>query len=267
MNLKLNRSAVRLYLQLTIALALLPSTAWAYPSAVVFSPNGEAHVLGSVGLLAYTSTNFSPGHVTPGASWFGIETGLLPRWAYGDSGVSFGGLEVGFDVITPYALDTVKPVFNAKLGLVTEGTYSPSVAVGVMEVSPAFPAMNFLFVSATKTLGPAGRLTLGFGDNTGSSSVFYGSFPFTTGAKQAVMAAYESPLLFDRIGFVADYFGGVSEVSDLYTGVTLSLSANTTVALGAFFDNDRTAATGKYDGMFAYLTKNFDATKLFDKQP
>jgi len=252
---------------LALVILLVPSSAWAYPTAVVFSPTGEAHALGNVGLLAYTSTNLSPGRVTPGSSWFGVQTGLLPQWAYGNSGVSFGGLEIGFDIITPYALGTVKPVFNAKLGLMTEGDYTPSVAVGIMEISPAFPAMDFVFVSATKTLGPVGRLTLGFGDNTGSGSVFYGSFPFTTGAKQALMAAYESPLLFDRLGFVADYFGGVSEVSNLYTGVTLALSARTTVALGAFFDNDRTTATGKYDGMFAYLTKNFDATKIFDKQP
>jgi hypothetical protein len=92
----------------------------------------------------------------------------LPQWAYGSSGVSFGGLEVGFDVTTPYGLGIVKPVLNAKLGLVTEGRHSPSIAVGVMEVSPALPAMDYVFVSATKTLGPVGRLTLGFGDNARS---------------------------------------------------------------------------------------------------
>jgi hypothetical protein len=70
--------------------------------------------------------------------------------------------------------------------------------------------MDFVFVSATKALGPVGRLTLGFGDNAGDPSVFAGSFPFTSGARQAIMAAYESPLAFARVGFVAD--GRVTKV-------------------------------------------------------
>jgi len=251
---------------LAVAFTLISSTALAYPSAVVFTPNGEAKPFGEVGLLAYTATNLSPS-VTAGSSWFGANVGVLPNWAYGDSGLYFGGLEAGFDIITPYGFDGVKPVLNVKLGLVTEGHYSPSVAVGIMEMSPALPSMNYVFVAATKTLGPAGRLTLGFGDNTGSRAVFAGSFPFASGAHQAVMAAYESPLVLDRIGFVADYFGGVSEVSDVYLGVTLALSTKTTIAVGTFFDNDRSTLATRYDGLFAYLTKSFDATKLFSKQP
>jgi hypothetical protein len=163
-----------------VALALVPSSAWAYPTSVVFSPTGETKPLGTAGLLAYTSTTLSPS-VSAGSSWFGVEAGVLPQWAYGSSGVSFGGLEVGFDAITPYGRGIVKPVLNAKLGLVTEGRYWPSLAVGVMEVSPALPAMDFVFVSATKALGPVGPLTLGFGDNAGDPSVFAGSFPFTSG--------------------------------------------------------------------------------------
>jgi hypothetical protein len=203
--------------------------------------------------------------VSPGSSWFGVEIGILPQWAYGDSGVSFGGLEVGFDAITPYGQGIVKPVLNAKLGLVTEGKYSPSVAVGMMEISPALPAMNYVFVSSTKTLGKFGRLTLGLGDNTGSQSVFAGSFPFATSALQAIMTGYETPLLLDRLGLVADYFGGVSEVSDVYVGAVLSLWGGAALGLGAFLDNDRSAATGQIDGLFATLTDSFDATKLFSK--
>jgi hypothetical protein len=161
----------------------------------------------------------------------------------------------------------VKPALNAKLGLVTEGTYSPSVAVGIMEVSPALPAMDYLFVSATKTLGSYGRLTLGFGDDVGDRSIFSGSFPFTAGARQAVMAAYESPLALDKVGLVGDYFGGLSEVSDVYLGATVALSSTTTFALGAFLDNDRSTPATRYDGLFAYLTASVDVIKLFSQAP
>ena len=122
-------------LPLVIGLLTLPATAFGYPTAVVFTPTGEAKALGDVGLLAYTATNLSPS-VSPASSWFGVEGGLLPQWKYGASDLAFGGLEVGFDLITPFD-GIVKPVMNAKLGFVTEGTYSPSVAVGIMEISPA----------------------------------------------------------------------------------------------------------------------------------
>jgi hypothetical protein len=86
---------------------------------------------------------------------------------------------------------------------------------------------------------------------------------FGAGAREAVMAAYESPLAFDRVGLVGDFFGGVSEVSDVYLGATLALSSMTTCALGAFLDNNRGAPDTRFDGVFGYITASFDATKLF----
>ena len=67
-----------------LSFLLLPATALTYPSSVVFSPNGEAKTLGTVGLLAYGAVNASP-KVTPSSSWFGVEAGLLPQWKYGES--------------------------------------------------------------------------------------------------------------------------------------------------------------------------------------
>ena len=58
----------------SLFLLLIPAIALAYPSSVVFSPNGEAKPLGTVGLLAYGAINAAP-KVTPGSSWFGIEGG------------------------------------------------------------------------------------------------------------------------------------------------------------------------------------------------
>lgn len=244
------------------ATTLIPATALAYPSAVVFSPNGEVKPLGQVGFLAYTSVNLSPS-VSPGSTWFGLDVGLLPQFAYGNSGVSFGGLEMGFDITSGDGL--VKPVLNGKLGLVTEGTFTPSVAVGLMEVSPALPSMNYAFVSATKTLkfsgASYGRLTLGLGDNAGSPSMFTGLFPFKD-SRFALMAAYESPLLWDRVGLQIDHLGGTSEISDTYAGVTLTLSNTATVAAGAFLANDRNSPT---DGFFCYVTESLDLLTLSAK--
>jgi hypothetical protein len=253
-----------------VALLLFSSTAIAYPSSVVFSPNGEAKPLGTVGLLAYGAVNVGP-KVTPGSSWFGIRAGALPQWKYGESGVSFGGLEVGFDVITPF--DTtesavVKPVLNFKLGAITEGSYTPSVSVGLMEVSPAYPSMDFTYVAATKTLRSSpdatsyGRLTVGYGLNAGNRAQFNGSFPFHN-TRSALLAAYETPLIAGRLGFVLDYLGGTSELSDTYVGLVLNITGTTALGAGAFLANDRSNSPS--DGVFFDLSETFDVTKLADR--
>lgn len=112
---------------------LLPATASAYPTTAVFTPTGEAMPGGMLGIMAYASTNLAPA-VSPGSTWFGAQVGLLPQFEYGRN-LRFGGLEVGFDTISPNGI--VKPVLNAKLGFVTEGAISPAIAVGIMQVSPA----------------------------------------------------------------------------------------------------------------------------------
>jgi len=251
-------------MRIGLAIVFLPALAHAYPSDVIFSPNGEARDPGSVGLLAYTGTNLSPG-VSAGSSWFGVEVGVLPHWRYGDKGVSFGCLEVGFNLVTPFG-PSVKPVLDAKLGLVTEGIYTPSFALGIMEVAPGDPSMNFVYVATTKTLRANpdafsyGRVTLGYGFAAGDRTTFKGTFP---SPRSALMLCYESPVAFKRVGFAIDYLGGSSEISDLYTAVTLAISDTTTVAAGAFFATDRSVPAMTYDGVLAYLTTGFDATKLF----
>jgi hypothetical protein len=255
---------------LCLVLVLVPVMVRAYPSSIVFSPNGEAKPLGTVGLLAYGATNLAPA-VTPGSSWFGIQGGLLPQWKYGESGLSFGGLEVGFDIITPFDTSQgaiVKPVLNVKLGAVTEGTFTPSLSVGLMEVSPSHASMDYSYVAATKTLRRApdatsyGRLTVGYGYNAGDRAQFNGTFPFHN-TRSALMAAYESPLIAGRLGLVLDYLGGASEISDTYVGVVLNVTSTTAVGAGAFIANDRTNAPN--DGAFFELTETFDVTKLAEK--
>jgi len=255
---------------LSSALLFVPVAAFAYPSSVVFSPNGEAKPLGTVGLLAYGAVNLSP-KVTPGSSWFGIQGGIFPQWKYGDSGVSFGGLEVGFDVITPFDTSNgaiVKPVLNVKLGVITEGIYTPSVSVGVMEISPALASMDFTYVAATKTLRASpdatsyGRVTVGYGLNAGNRGQFNGTFPFKD-TRSALMLAYETPLIAGRVGFMVDYLGGSSEISDTYVGAILNISDTAALGAGAFIANDR--ANSPNDGMFFDLMYTFDVTKLAEK--
>lgn len=253
---------MKLSLSLVAAFALvsLSSEALAYPTSVVFSPSGETKTLGNIGLLGYTSTNLGP-TLSPGSSWFGFQVGVLPAIPYGNSGVSFGGLEIGGDVITPYG-PVVKPVFNAKLGLLTEGAWSPSVSVGLMEVTPALPSMTFTYMSSTKRLkfgsGPnLGRLTLGFGAGLGARSQVNGTFPFPD-SRALLMAAYESPMAWNRVGLMIDHLGGVSEISSTYIGPTVTLTDEVSVAAGAFLSNDRDTP---YDGVFGMITVGFDARK------
>jgi hypothetical protein len=251
-------------IRLATALLVVSTTASAYPSSVVFSPNGEARPIGTVGVLAYSATNLAPS-VSAGSSWFGLQAGLLSQWSYGKRGLSFGGLEAGADLITPFGGGVAKPVFNLKASLITEGTYSPSAAVGVMELSPALASMGLVYVAATKTLRASpeafayGRVTLGFGVNAGSRATFEGTAPFHPGARFVPMAAYESPLLFRRLGAVVDYLGGASEVGDTYLGVAFAATPVTTLGAGAFRDNER--QTRPADGLFLSLTTSVDLTR------
>jgi hypothetical protein len=249
---------------------LLPATALAYPSSIVFSPNGETKPLGTVGLLAYGAIDVSPS-VTPSSSWFGVQGGILPQWKYGESGVSFGGLELGLDIITPFDTSPgaiVKPVLNVKLGAVTEGIFTPSVSVGLMEVSPSHASMDFTYVAATKTLRASpdarsyGRVTLGYGLSAGDRAQFNGSFPFHD-TLSALMAGYETPLIAGRLGFVVDYLGGTSEISDTYLGAVVNITNTTALGAGAFLSNDRSNAPG--DGAFFSLVETFDVRKLGEK--
>src|SRR4051812_34198990 len=151
-------------------LMLAEGTASAYPTAVIFAPTGDVHAGGDVGVLFYWPIAFAPS-VGPGQSWFGADVGVIPRVPYGDSGLSFGGLEIGFDAINSDLIGTpdafVKPVFNAKLQLVAEYKWVPHISLGVMELDPfkISRSMNMIYGSATKTIevnGTSyGRVTLG----------------------------------------------------------------------------------------------------------
>jgi hypothetical protein len=77
------------------------------------------------------------------------------------------------------------------------------------------------------------------------------------------MAAYETPLIANRLGFMIDYLGGASEISDTYVGAVLNITNTIALGAGAFIANDRSGSPN--DGVFFDLTETFEVTKLAEK--
>jgi hypothetical protein len=262
------------------AVALCPTLALAYPTAVVFAPTGDVKAPGDVGALFYYAMYVKPSFGT-GPTWVGADVGLLPKLSYGDSGLSFGGLELGVDAIATDLAGTsgafVKPVFNLKAQLLTESGWIPHVAVGAMEVSPfrMERSMNLVYASFTKTLASSassyGRLTLGLGgslNHPGSdpfkdtAPVFYATAPFSRGSKLLLLAGYESPA-FGIFSVGLDHVGGYSEVSSTNLALNMTPFEGGTLAVGGFVGSDPDAF---YGGGFAYLVLNFNVFKTFGKK-
>jgi hypothetical protein len=202
--------------------------------------------------------------VAPAVSWVGANVGVAPAIAYGASGVGFGGLEIGVDAMNPFAYPgeapIVKPVFNAKMQVLTQSAWLPSAAIGAMEIAPTRHSQDVGYVSTTKTLGTDarnyGRLTLGLGTSlSGDRDVFRATPPFE-GTPLFPIAGYESPAL-GPVSFAIDHIGGVSEVSSTNVAVNLTPIQGVTWSVGGFFGNDRQHEETTYDGLFTYLAVSF----------
>jgi len=256
------------------------STADAYPTSIIFAPTGDAKGGGDVGTLFYSSIYLKQlggvSGVAPGASWFGADFGVMPKIPLGSSGVSFGGLEVGFDAILFGDSDVpLKPVFNAKLQLLTETKYSPHVAFGLMEFDPfkLSRSMNMIYGALTKTIeinGTSfGRVTLGFSGmankffNTTdkTKNAFYATGPFKESAQLAILGGYESPA-FGPVSFALDYIGGVSEVSSANAVFSLTPIDGATWSVGASFGNDYERNNFFVAGI-TYLYVSWNVLKVF----
>ncbi len=206
---------------------------------------------------------------------------MTPRIPYGKSGLSFGGLEVGVDAFSADLYGTpgafIKPIFNAKLQLLTEGKYTPNIAFGAMQLDPFHlnRSMNTIYGSTTKALkfmGKSyGRLTLGLGAslvNPGQDPykathpVFYATAPFARESPLLLIAGYESPAL-GPFGLGIDHIGGYSEISATNVAVNLTPIDGATMGVGGFFGSDPSAF---YAGMFAYIFVNFNIFKAFGKK-
>jgi hypothetical protein len=261
------------------ALLAYTGDAHAYPTSVVFAPTGDVKGPGDVGAFLYQAMFFNP-TVGAGPAWL-MTAGLVPRIPYGNSGLSFGGFELGIDAFavdlpgTPNAF--VKPIFNAKLQVVTEGKWIPNIALGAMQVDPfrMNRSMNLVYGSMTKTIEISGtnlgRLTLGLGGalvNPGDDiyrdaiPVFYATAPFPKDSKLLLIAGYESPA-FGPFNIAVDHIGGYSEVSSTNVALNLTPLNGATMGLGGFFGSDPNAF---YAGMFAYIFLNFNVFNVFGKK-
>jgi hypothetical protein len=247
----------------TGAMLGVASSASAYPSAVVFAPSGEARSLGCAGTFLYTGVLYRP-RVAPGGSWAGTNVGVAPAFGYAASGVGFGGLEIGVDAINPFVYPGetafVKPVFNAKVQLLTENAWLPNTAVGAMEIAPTRHSQDVGYVSMTKTLAydehSYGRVTLGLGLSvTRDPLVFRATSPLE-GTGLFPIVGYESPS-FGPVTFAIDHVGGVSEVSGTNFALALAPLRGVTWSVGGFFGNDRRQEATTFDGLFTYLAVSF----------
>ena len=237
--------------------ALHAGAAHAYPNAVIFAPSGEAKPLGDASLLAYTAYyGGSP------LTWAGMNLGLLPAFAYGNSGLRFGGLEVGLDLISMAGLTPAnKPVFNAKAQLLQETDALPSLALGLSDLAPASldASLNATYAVATKTLAwgdlPLGRVTLGGGVAlAGSPTLFSATSPFSIPSSGFLMGGYESPS-WGPAYLAIDHIGGISELGSTNVSLNLLVNPGTYLGLGYSMGNDRSLVPS--DAAYLYLSSGW----------
>ncbi len=291
------RFAIGLAITLPISLAIgLSSTnANAYPTSIVFAPNGEALAFGGFTIGAYSGFALSPQPVHFSSALGGIDVGVLPSVDIVTTPagtIAFAGAELGFDVLGPDADGKVNPVFNAKIQLLKEATYWPAISVGFFQISsdPKRGArLGYFSISKSFTIRGTGvgQLTFGmmqsFADGPliapqcfvsgARSCLFRGSEPFLDG-NGAFLAGYLSPWI-GPVAFAVDYVGGTSAVSSTNVAVSFRLWQDGSggflaAGLGGFFSNDRREAPpgpGAEDGMFVSVTLATSLAGLFGWDP
>ncbi|HEY9898822.1 MAG TPA: hypothetical protein V6D00_06535 [Pantanalinema sp.] len=245
------------------ACALGAGSARAYPNAVVFAPSGDVKGQGQAAFLMAAGL-YGGNPVT----WEGFNVGLLPSMAYGESGLSFGGLEVGCDASSFVGqTPAIKVNFNAKLQLLCETGLVPSLAVGTMQHALFTPerSLKMTYASLSKTLNwgetGLGRLTLGGAQNApAAADLFVPTAPFDASSKGCLMAGYESPA-FGPCYLAVDHVGGISEVGGTYAALNLQTGPGTYAGVVYALSNDRSVVGG--DSVWFYISAGWDTLKAF----
>lgn len=240
----------------------LAAPAQAYPSSIIFVPTGTTVAAGEGNMSFY---NAYYGDISE--TWAGLNVGVLPELPYGGSGLVFPGLEIGLDVMAMPGDDPgIKPIANAKLGLVREAGWVPDLALGYMSWAFVNPArsLNFAYVAGTKSLAlgerDLGSATLGFGMATPTApDLFVGTWPLKTG-NQSLMLGYEFPAV-GPFTFAVDHVGGDSEVSGTCAVMNVEIVTGTYLSLGYAFAHERDDSYP--DGYFLQTYTNFDLLKAF----
>ena len=240
----------------------LATPAQAYPTCIIFAPTGSTVALGQGN---FTFWNAYYGNVA--SAWTGLNVGILPEFPYGGSGLTFPGLEVGMDLIAEPGLNPdIKPIGNAKLGLVKEVGWVPDLAVGYMSWAFANQDrslnMAYAALSHTATLGgrDLGRGSLAFGQSFPSATdQFKGTWPLTTG-NQNLMFGWEFPPV-GPFTMAFDHVGGNSEVSGTCVVLNAELVPGTFASIGYVISHDR--EDPQPDAYFVQTYTNFDLLKAF----
>lgn len=278
-----------------LAIASGALDARAYPTSVVYAPNGEALPFGSFSVGAYAGVGLAPLPVHFGSGWGGFDVGVAPSFDIAKTSagtIAFAGAEIGFDVFGPDADGNPTGVFNAKIQLLKEDTYWPSISVGIFQLSPEVKRGAMLgYFTLSKNLSvrdvELGQLTFGmmtsFADGArvapqcfvsgATSCVFRGSEPFLDG-NGAFLAGYLSPWI-GPVGFAVDFVGGTSAVSSTNAAMNFRIWQDGSggflaAGVGGFFANDRRlapAGPGAEDGIFLQVTLVSSLKGLFGWDP
>jgi hypothetical protein len=163
----------------------------------------------------------------PSVTNLGLTCGVLPFKNL--------NLELGLDHKTGYgALDSYPLYFNGKLG-VPEGAFSrfvPAIAAGIFDAGTKSDATNsnVLYVKAARTIGPAGRASVGY--FSGNENLLLD----LRGKKDnaGVMVAWERtmPEISDKLWLSVDYMGTNSAYGTLNLGGSWKFADNMVVLVG-----------------------------------
>lgn len=269
---------------LFVALNAAAATCFSYPTSIIFAPNGDVKAAGDLSMFAYAGLELAP-EVQAESIWIGFQVGVVGSYRYGHSRFAFGGVELGFDALlsdqagTPQAY--VKPMFNLKVGLLTEYHDSPSeadgwvphLAVGVQDVAPYkfSRSLNLVYWSGTEpiTIGQVylGRVTLGMGGvanrfSEANADVFSETWPFPPGSHLVLLAGYESPSA-GPFSFALDHVGGTSEISSTNAAVSLTPLQGATITIGVALANEVPGSRVWSIGGFFCLSFNFNVIRTF----
>ncbi|MBI5536074.1 MAG: hypothetical protein HY898_25360 [Deltaproteobacteria bacterium] len=253
---------------LAAAAAIVPTKAWAYPTAVIFSPSGKSLPANNISGYVYGGLPLSGADVELNP-WAGIQAGLGPTPDAPPKGPSFGGAELGMDVLG-VGDGRYKLVLNAKIQLLAAwGALGPDVAIGMMQlsVSDVSRSMSFAYLAVSRSFKirdtDVGTFAVGWGHSfapsppDGESRAFTGTFPFRRAAREALLLGYVTPAL-GPLSLAIDHFGGNSEASDLYAGLNIAPTQWLLVTPGAFFALER-ANGAAVDGAFLNVAVTIDA--------
>jgi len=228
------------------------ASAYATPSTHVWAPStdiqafGVAHITSDI-YVPVKKIDFidlegteddgvkdRPGTITN----LGLTVGVLPFEKV--------GLEIGFDHI-----EGQYPLYlNAKLGIPENafGNFFPAIAVGGYSIGTKSDVTdyNIYYGKVAKTLGPAGRLSVGY--YTGNDKLLVDDLDPDSAkpSENGVLICWERTIseISDNLWVAVDYMGGDSSAGALSYGFAWKFAPNTSVIFGYVDQNNDKVTPG-----------------------